>query len=178
MDLKTLLGSAYKDNMTIAEIDTALKDRKIVDLDGEKKYVDFEKHKKVVDELATLKESTKDFETMKGEYQTLKTAENNRVIGSKLLQWGVSDKFVDDVMYRVEKGKIVKDDDDKKFEGSVKAFLKENPQYAKSASTVRVVDTTKGGNNGGSGQSSHEDPQKAINSQINENLRGMFQPKQ
>lgn len=177
MDLKELLGSAYKENMTFAEINDALKDRKLVDLNGEKKYVDADKHKKVVEELDALKQATKDYETEKTELQTLRTEKTTREIGGKLAQWGVSDKFIDDVMVKVEKGKIAKDDDDKKFEANVKSFLKENSQYAKTGSSIRVVDTKAGGSTGGSGQGSQQDRQKELNEQVNNGLRDMFKPK-
>lgn len=179
MDLKTLLGSDYKDTMSLAEIDTALKNRKIVDLDGETKYVALDKHQKVVDELKTLKEESKDLPTIKAEWQSFKDEKNARELGSKLTKWGVNEQFSEDVLFKIEKGKIAKADDDKVFESNVKAFLKENPQYAKSVGQVRtIVDTKTGGNGGASVPSGSDDHQKELNKGINETLRGAFQPKQ
>jgi hypothetical protein len=176
MDLKTLLGSAYKDNMTFAEVESALKDRKLVDLDGETKYVAFDKHQKVVDELKALKEEAKDLPTMKADYEILKAEKTARELGGKLTAWGVNDKFAEDVIYKIEKGKIAKDEDEKKFESNVKAFLKDNPQYAKSVAQVRTL-TTSGGGNGANVPNGKDEHQKDINKGMNDTLRDAFLPK-
>lgn len=50
MNLKEILGTAYKEGMTFAEIETALKDAKLADL-SKGKYVDVDKYNNTVNDL-------------------------------------------------------------------------------------------------------------------------------
>ena len=58
-NLKTLMGDAYHEGMTVDEVDAFFGKGKYVDLNSGK-YVDKSKHERVEQELASLKESTKD----------------------------------------------------------------------------------------------------------------------
>lgn len=62
MDLKTLLGDAYKDNMTIDEINAALADKNFVDPSTLPKSVSKEVFDKTASELAKLKKELKEIQ--------------------------------------------------------------------------------------------------------------------
>jgi len=62
MDLKTLLGDAYKDNMTIDEINAALADKNFVDPSTLPKTVSKEVFDKTASELAKLKKELKEIQ--------------------------------------------------------------------------------------------------------------------
>lgn len=132
MTLKELLGESYKEGMTEQEIDEALKNRKIVDLKGGN-YVDKEKYEKAIQkqtsleqELASLKESTKDYnDLLNFKNQTEQDKAKAETIQA-LKDGGFKDEFIDYALYQVENGKIEKGDN---FAENIKKFLSENKQY-------------------------------------------------
>ena len=63
MDLKTLLGDAYKENMTPADIEAALKDKNLVDPATLPESVSKETYNKVSTEAANLRKQLKEKST-------------------------------------------------------------------------------------------------------------------
>ena len=135
-DLKELLGDAYKDGMTIDEVNTALKDRKIVDLaSGE--YVGKGKYDAAVKERDEARkerdeanEKHKDYDELvkyRDENEAAKTA---KALEETLKGYGVKPDMLEFVRFQVDSGKIERGEKDKDLEANVKKFLKDNPQYA------------------------------------------------
>lgn len=60
MNLKELLGDAFKENMTLSDIETALKDRKLVDSSTLPESVSKETYNKVSTEAANLRKQLKE----------------------------------------------------------------------------------------------------------------------
>lgn len=125
--LKALLGEAFKEDLTLADVNKLLEGKKLVDLNGPVKYVVKDKFDRLNEELTTIKENTKGFEEISKELTALKTEKENAVIKQTLLSAGVDTKFVEDIAFRIEKGVIAKGD---KLVDNVKEFLKTNPHYA------------------------------------------------
>lgn len=125
--LKALLGEAFKEDLTLADVNKLLEGKKLVDLNGPVKYVVKDKFDRLSEELTSIKEATKGFEEISKELTALKTEKENAVIKQTLLSAGVDTKFVEDIAFRIEKGVIAKGD---KLADNVKEFLKTNPHYA------------------------------------------------
>ena len=124
-NLKTLLGSAYHDDITVAEINTYLDGKKLVDLkSGE--YIAKEKFTNLEVKYKELSEKTKDHDTMFEELKTMKAEKEVAETRKSLLEAGIDEKYLDYVQFQIEKGVIVKDD---KLKDNVKAFVEKNPQY-------------------------------------------------
>lgn len=136
MDLKTLLGASYKEGITEAEINEALKDRNIADLAtgdyvGKGKYdAAIKKNEELKSELDGFKESHKDYDDIKKELEGLKAEKKDAETKATLVGYGADEKSVDYVKFLVESGKIDAGKDGKNLEASVKKFLTDNPQYA------------------------------------------------
>lgn len=135
-DLKELLGDAFKDGMTIDEVNAALKDRKIVDLaSGE--YVGIGKYNTAIqerDEARRERDETlnkhKDYDDLVKYREQAEAAKTAAALEQTLKGYGVKPEMLEFVRFQVESGKIVRGEKDKDLETNVKKFLKENPQYA------------------------------------------------
>jgi hypothetical protein len=137
-NLKALLGEAFKEDLTLADVNKLLEGKKLVDLSGPVKYVVKDKFDRLTEELATIKESTKGFEEVSKELTALKAEKENAIIKETLLSAGVDEKFIEDISFRIEKGVIAKGD---KFVDNVKEFLKTNPHYATTATQKQATPT-------------------------------------
>lgn len=136
MTLKELLGDSYKEELTHAEIDALLKDKKLADL-STGRYVDKDKYDKTVRErdeakqsLTDANEKYKDYDSLKEYHEKGVKAEKDKEIKAKLTEAGVKDEFLDYVLYQLESGKI-DGKDEKKIVENTKTWLTENKQYAK-----------------------------------------------
>ena len=136
MTLKDLLGDSYKEELTHAEIDALLKDKKLADLSSGR-YVDKDKYDKAVKERDEAKQSLNDANDKYKDYDSLKEyhekgvkAEKDKEVKAKLTEAGVKDEFLDYVLYQLESGKI-DGKDEKKIVENTKTWLNENKQYAK-----------------------------------------------
>lgn len=134
MTLKELLGDAYKDDITIAEIDEILKSKKLVDLKSGN-YVDKDKYEKAVNrqteleqELTGLRDSTKDYQELVNFKKSTELEKQKAETIQALKDVGFKDEFMDYALFQVESGKIARDDN---FVANAKKFLDENKQYAK-----------------------------------------------
>ena len=148
-NLKKLMGSAYKDGITVEEINTFLGTGKFVNLnDGN--YVDKDKYNKAVAEKDGLKtkydeltEKTKDYDTIKSENDTFKGEKADAELKAKLVGLGISEKA-----FKYVKGDIADEtlkigDDEKANKEAIQKYLKANPQFAKEKPNViqRVITT-------------------------------------
>lgn len=162
MTLKELLGDSYKEELTHAEIDALLKDKKLADLNTGR-YVDKDKYEKAVKErdeakqsLTDANEKYKDYDSLKEYHEKGVKAEKDKELKSKLTEAGVKDEFLDYVLFQVESGKI-DGKDEKKLVENTKTWLTENKQYAKeqqpnpqpTPNKVLPGTTLPGGNNQG-----------------------------
>ena len=149
-NLKKLLGSAYKEGITVEEINTFLGSGKFVNLnDGN--YVDKDKYNKVVAErdglktnLDELKESTKDYDTLKAENETFKGEKADAELKAKLIKLGVNEKAFKYVKGDINDKSLVLGDDEKANKDAIAKYLKENPQFAGEKSSdihTRVITT-------------------------------------
>lgn len=136
MDLKELLGDSYKEELTHAEINALIKDKKLVDL-STGRYVDKDKYDRAIKErdeaknsLADVNEKYKDYDSLKDYHEKGVKAEKDSKVKSKLTEAGVKDEFLDYVLFQVESGKIDGKDENKLVENT-KTWLNDNKQYAK-----------------------------------------------
>lgn len=169
-NLKSFMGSAYHDGLTVDEVNAFLDGKKYVNLkDGG--YIAKDKFDKLSADHEELITKTKDYETVVKEHGVLKAEKEAAETRKSLIDAGVNEKFVDYVQFNIEKGKIAKDD---KFVENVKGFLKENPQYATQVQkTPKTVFTTKVETNpiGGSNEKGGE--ANPVNATINDAIRGI-----
>lgn len=171
MNLKELLGSNYKDGITVAEIDAVLSSKKLVDLDGDIKYVVKDKFDKLNSELEKYK--GEDIEAIKKERDSLKAESQRNKDYSIFSKAKVDDKFKDDIGYRLEKGTIQRGKTDEETQQNIEAFLKTNPQYAV-AETGKKPDIRFVSNDV---NKQSETTPASDNSSINDILRGAFSQK-
>lgn len=128
--LKSLLGAGYHDGITVEEINKFLDGKKFVNLsDGG--YIVKEKYDRLKAEHDELVKGTADHENIVKELNQLKAEKEVAETRKSLIDAGVDEKFVEYLGFQVEKGVIKKDG---KFVDNVKAYLKENAQYAKQQS--------------------------------------------
>lgn len=132
--LKELLKESYREDMTLADVDKALANLKLVDLSSGK-YVDVDKYNKVNDKLA----SYKDYEEVKSQL-TAVTSERDSLVAEKELANNlqvvnkyVKSPFAEFVLSKVEKGE--------NFEKNIQNYVKENPQF--SLQQHRIIDSNK-----------------------------------
>lgn len=131
MTIKELLGDAYREDMTIAEIESALAGKKLADLStGE--YVSKKKYDDEVAKRTTLETKVQELENKAPEVvnpenydndmQELATLRNEKKANeykAKIRGLGVNDKFVDFVAKSVE--------DNESFETAFNDFKTKNP---------------------------------------------------
>jgi len=130
MNLKDLLGDAYREDMTLAEVDEALKGKKLADLStgdyvAKKKYDDLaakvsEKDAKI-SELESRQPETitpENYENDMKELETLRNEKKTNDFKNKIKGLGVNDKFVDYV------SKSLANDDN--FDANFEEFKKGN----------------------------------------------------
>lgn len=135
-DLKELLGDAFKDGMTIDEVNAALKDRKIVDL-ASGDYVGKGKYDAAVKERDEARkerdeanEKHKDYDDLVRYRDEAEAAKKATALEQTLKGYGVKPDMLEFVRFQVESGKIERGKEDNSLEANVKKFLKDNPQYA------------------------------------------------
>ena len=143
------MGSAYKEGITVEEINTFLGSGKFVNLnDGN--YVDKDKYNKVVAEkdglktsLDELTEKTKDYDTMKSELDTFKSEREDADLKARLTALGISEKSFKYVKGDIADKTLVLGDDEKANKTAVEKYLKDNPQFAAGAQdgTHRIITT-------------------------------------
>lgn len=163
--LKALMGDAYHDGITVEEIETFVQGGKIVNLNSGK-YVDKSKYDRVESELSSLKESTKDYDTLKSENETYKAEKANSELKSTLEKHGVNPDFFKYVKTDIDEKTLVLGQDEAKNKEAIEKYLKEHPQFAKQASDKKLekkVVTTKVEPNGGKSED--------MNAIINDNFR-------
>jgi len=170
--LKDLLGSAYKEGMTEAEIDAALSAGKYVNLkDG--KYVDKDKYDRLETENNTLKANNKSVEDLQKELDTLKAEKADRDLSEKLIGLGFKKDALKYVKGDINDKTLVigdKDDDNKK---NVAEYLKSHPQFGESAPAPRgkpIVIGTKVEGDGNQGNN-QGDGKAEVNKGINDAIR-------
>lgn len=164
------MGSAYKDGITVEEINTFLGSGKFVNLnDG--KYVDKDKYDKAISEkdqlkssLSELTEKTKDYDTMKSELETFKSEKEDADLKAKLTALGISEKSFKYVKGDIADKTLVIGDDEKANKTAVEKYLKDNPQFATGVQggNQRVI-TTK--------VTTNSNQQVDDNKVVNDNLR-------
>ena len=163
--LKALMGDAYHDGITVEEVDAFFGKGKYVDLSSGK-YVDKSKHDRVEQELASLKESTKDYETLKTENETFKAEKADATLKETLVKYGVDPESFRYVKGDITEKVLVLENDEAKDKKAVEDYLKSHPQFAKQPEKVakgnRVI-TTKVEN--------QDNPAGNINQTINDNFR-------
>jgi len=129
-DLKTLMGDAYHDGITVEEIDTFVKGGKIVNLSSGK-YVDKSKFDRIESELSGLKESTKDYDSIKAENEKYKAEKADESLKATLEKNGVNPEFFRYVKTDLAEKVFELGDDDAKNKDAVEKYLKAHPQFAK-----------------------------------------------
>ena len=162
-NLKTLMGNAYHENLTIEEVDAFLTGKKLADLSSGS-YVAKDKFSKIEAELKELREATKDYEEVKKQVETYQTKEKETTLKQALVEAGIKDEFIDYIAFKVEKGEIANDD---KLVNNVKTYIKDKPQFAKVAEAdkpvvKKTIETSIGNGN---------DKPKTDNKAINDALR-------
>lgn len=135
-NIKELLGDAYKDGMTLEEVDAALKDKKLVDLStgeyvAKGKYDTLEtKYQNLKSEHEQVKEQTKDYETLKAKNEAYEAEKQDADFKSKVVKYGIKESA-----YKYVKGDIVAKElelgeDEKVNQANVKKYLETHPEFA------------------------------------------------
>ena len=140
--LKALMGDAYHDGITVEEADAFFGKGKFADL-GSGKYVDKSKYDRIEQELTTLKESTKDYDTLKSENETFKAKEADATLKEKLVGLGINGDFFKYVKSDIGDKVLVLGDNETENKNAVAEYLKSHPQFAKDASNQSSVKSTK-----------------------------------
>lgn len=135
-NLKKFLGNAYKEGITLEEIDAFLQDKKFVNL-AEGNYVDKDKYNKVVAERDSVKTSfdeltakTKDYESIKSENETFKSEKADNILKEKLVALGMDSKSFKYVKSDINDKLLVLTENDDENKAAVTKYLEENPQFA------------------------------------------------
>lgn len=172
-NLKKLMGSAYKEGITVEEINAFLGSHKVVDLSlgG---YVDKDKYDRAVNDKSALQtkydelsEKTKDYDTLKTENDGFKAEKSDNELKAKLKGYGVSEKSFKYVKGDITDKVLTLGDDDKANKEAVAKYLKEHPQFAESGGSFRkIVTKPVHNNNDGEGEGSQD-----ANKTINDNIR-------
>lgn len=129
-NLKNLMGESYHDGITVEEIETFFNGKKYADL-GSGKYVDKAKFDRTEQELTALKESTKDYDTLKAENDQFKTEKADNSLKEKLSNLGVDVGAFKYVKSDINDKVLELGDDEAKNKEAVEKYLKEHPQFAK-----------------------------------------------
>ena len=140
------MGEAYHDGITVDEVDAFFAKGKYVDLSSGK-YVDKSKHDRVEQELASLKESTKDYETLKNENAAFKSEKADATLKETLAKYGLDPEAFKYVKGDVNDKVLVISNDEEKDKKAVEEYLKSHPKFAKESqqdpSKKKKVVTTK-----------------------------------
>lgn len=124
MSLKDIMGSAYKEDMTLQEVEAFFEgNSKIVNLSNGG-YVSKEKFDALNNNYQTLQNDTKDFEDIKNKYTALveKQTKDSQI---SLINKYVKPEFAEYVHFQMKQGNKLND----KLEDNVKDYLKNNQQY-------------------------------------------------
>ena len=124
MSLRTIMGSAYNENMTLQEVEAFFEgNSKIVNLSNGG-YVSKEKFDALNQTYQALQNDTKDFEDIKTKYETL-VAKQEKDGQLALINKYVKPEFAEYVLYQMKQGNLTGD----KLEENVKEYVKANKQY-------------------------------------------------
>lgn len=135
-NIKEILGDAYKEDMTLEEVDKALESKKLVDLStgdyvSKAKYDNLEtKHKNLQAEFDQVKEQTKDYETLKTENESFKSEKANAELKQNLVKYGIKDTAFKYVKGDIDAKELELGDDEKVNEANVKKYLEAHPEFA------------------------------------------------
>lgn len=140
MSLKSIMGNAYKEGMTLEEVEAFFEgNSKIVNL-SEGKYVDKGKYDDINNKYNALVNDTKDYEDIKNKYQGL-VEKQEKDSELSIINKYVKPEFAEYIHYQMKANNQLGD----KLEDNVKAYLKSNSQYqieaAKSETPKRVINT-------------------------------------
>lgn len=139
MSLKTIMGSAYKEDMTLQEVEAFFEgNSKIVNLSNGG-YVSKEKFDDVNQKFQALQNDTKDFEDIKSKYETL-VAKQEKDGQLALINKYVQPEFAEYVHYQMKNCNLLND----KLEDNVKDYLKNNAQYGikkEAKPQARIINT-------------------------------------
>lgn len=124
MSLKDIMGSAYKQDMSLQEVEAFFEgNSKIVNLSNGG-YVSKEKFDDINTKFQNLTNDTKDFEDIKNKYNAL--VEKQEKDGQlALINKHVKPEFAEYVHFQMKQGNLLGD----KLEDNVKEYLKTNKQY-------------------------------------------------
>lgn len=124
MSLKDIMGSAYKQDMSLQEVEAFFEgNSKIVNLSNGG-YVSKEKFDDINTKFQNLTNDTKDFEDIKNKYTAL--VEKQEKDGQlALINKHVKPEFAEYVHFQMKQGNLLGD----KLEDNVKEYLKTNKQY-------------------------------------------------
>lgn len=175
-NIKSLLGDAYKEGMTLEEVNRALEGKKLVDLStgeyvSKGKYDSLEtKYKNLQSEHSQVVEQTKDYETLKSENENFKKEKATADLNKKLTSLGFSEKHLNYVKMDIDSKSLEIGDDEKVNKTNVEKYLKEHPEFAATKPSNEpthkaVVIST------GSKDSNQETKQTEINQTINTGIR-------
>ena len=161
MDLKELLGDAFKENMTLSDIEAALKDKKLVDPATLPESVSKETYNKVSTEAANLRKQLKEKSTTEEqaaakqqEIQDMITnlqKENNQMKFEKqFLSGGYDAKTAAALADAMANG------DMKKFTETHAAYAKQHEKDLQANIKEQLLKETPGLQGGGAGQGGNE----------------------
>ena len=178
-NIKKLMGSAWHEGLTLEEVNTFLAGKNYVDL-KEGGYVAREKYDRVESEkkqiqtdLDSLRESTKDYETLKSENEGYKTEKANADLKAKVVGLGVNEKYFNYVKMDIDSKTLSLGEDEKANKAAVESYLKEHPEFASKPSVPAVHKTVTVSTNPALGASETK-TEAERNATVNENLRASF----
>ena len=155
-ELKTFLGDAYKEGMTLQEVSAFLKGKKYADLNtgnyvSKRKYDDLEKAHN------SYKESTKDYESIKQEIAGYKAEKEKAELIKQAEAANINVQFIEYALAQIKP-------DEKDKGTALKEWAKANPQFLNMETKKIYIDSNPSHEKGNK-------PKKTFNQMINENIR-------
>lgn len=129
-NLKNLMGEAYKEGLTIEEINDFLQDKNYVDLKSGL-YVNKDKYQKAVDKYNDALNQLKDYNEIKPKYEEFIQKEKQLQLQELAKGCDIKEEFIEFALMKVG--------DVENVEEALKEFAKNNPQFtAKGVKKVNI----------------------------------------
>lgn len=126
-NLKTFLGDAYHDGMTIEEIDTFLEGKKYTDLSSGN-YVSKEKYERLETKYKDASTKATEYDSIKAKYDEYVAKEKDATLKEYAKTAKIKEEFIEFALSKVEGSENV--------EEALKEFAKKNPHFT--TGSVRV----------------------------------------
>lgn len=138
LNLKGLLGEAYKDGITLQDVDAFLNGKKFKDLSSGE-YVAKGKFEELQTKLNALTESTKDYDDLKKKIQGFEEKERIQTLNETAKKVGIDGQFIEFALSKIN----VQGD---KVEEELAKWIEANPQFKVQTKKANSNPSYEGGN--------------------------------